>query len=520
MEPEKLLNQAIKFKKNNNFLSPEELFFSFNSFKKLNQINSFKKKHTLKCLIKLFECDIYSVILYDLLSNNNYSLKEWKKIETEIVKSRNDKEKARLNFVNNLTRYYHLSKYIISVDLGDDMLFVSTVSGSVIKLDHEKSINLKLFNVNVFEINELSKLIKMGFITSKDEYSMIQQTKKKVIDEIDKQPLGISILTTTGCNARCYYCYEKGIAIGNLNQTTANKIIDFIKKRYNDKEIHLAWFGGEPLLNNKIIDYICDELIKSNIKYYSSMISNGLLFSEISAERLKKWNLKKVQITLDGVDEKYDLVKKFVNVKKAFFLVVKNIHYLLDNNVSVVIRVNFDPDNLKISEEVIDFVYNEFGIKNKLLSIYCVNIVDDNIKSSFNFSNETNPQLYLTKKLIDYGYIKNIVSLGIRPKKTYCGIYHNYYVVDPNGAVFKCEHTCKDLSETIGNVDQEFDKTKISKWLSLSNPFQECDSCVLYPCCQGGCKSLAEKYGMDRVCMPCKNYVEEVIKYLYNKKQE
>lgn len=417
--------------------------------------------------------------------------------------------------MDNLIKHYHLSKYIINVDLGESVLFISTISGSVIRLEQDKASDLKHFNVAAFKTDELSTLIKMGFISCEDEYSLIQKTKKRVIEEIDKQPLGISILTTTGCNARCYYCYEKGIAISTLNEATANKIVNFIQNRNNNKKVHLAWFGGEPLLNNKIIDYICDELNKLNIEYYSSMISNGFLFKEISAERLQKWNLKKVQITLDGVDKKYDSVKKFVGVESAFCTIVNNIHYLLNNKISVVIRVNFDPDNLKISEDVLDFVYKEFGTENKLLSIYCVNIVDGNVKSSFNFSNETNPQFLLTKKLIDYGYIRNIYSLGIRPKKTYCGIYHNYYVVDPNGAVFKCEHTCKNLSETIGNIDEEFDEAKIDKWLSLTNPFEECEKCVLYPCCQGGCKSLAEKYGMDRICLPCKNYIEEAIKYLY-----
>ena len=64
------------------------------------------------------------------------------------------------------------------------------------------------------------------------------------------------IFSTTGCNARCDYCYE----VKTMTPEIAYRLIDFIcETRYNDT-IKIRWFGGEPLANANIIRYICNSL--------------------------------------------------------------------------------------------------------------------------------------------------------------------------------------------------------------------------------------------------------------------
>ncbi|MCR5121412.1 MAG: hypothetical protein K6B74_03220, partial [Ruminococcus sp.] len=55
------------------------------------------------------------------------------------------------------------------------------------------------------------------------------------------------IFPTTGCNARCVYCYEKGYAVKNMSIETADRLVDYICETKSDDFVKLNWFGGEPL---------------------------------------------------------------------------------------------------------------------------------------------------------------------------------------------------------------------------------------------------------------------------------
>ena len=416
---------------------------------------------------------------------------------------------------------YKLTKYYVSSFLNDDSyILFSCISGSLIKLEKRKYEALVNLDLDIFEEQELEKLIKMGFFTKRNELKDLEKIREHIVTTRYKQSLGLTILTTTACNARCSYCFEKGIVPSYLSKENANKIINFILKNYNEKPLHISWFGGEPLLNYDIINYICEKIISNGISFNSTMISNGYLFDKVSPEMLKLWNLKKVQITLDGVGAIYNEIKNYYGVHNAFDKVISNIHYLLKNNIKVVIRINYNPDNFILASNTIDWIYSTFGSNNKLLNVYCVNIFDHNVKHVNEIeNNENNPYLVLTKKLIDYGYITDLKKLGFSMKRVFCGIYHNYFVINSDGNIYKCEHTCNDSSEIIGTIkNDKVDECMYQKWLDIKLPSKECETCNVLPCCQGNCKSLIKEYGLHATCIPIKKYGETLLKYFVERR--
>lgn len=109
------------------------------------------------------------------------------------------------------------------------------------------------------------------------------------------------ILPTTGCNARCVYCYEEGYAVKTMTSETADRLVDFICETRYDDTVKLRWFGGEPLANAKIISYICKGLQERGVPYKSSMVTNAsLLTKELAHEAKELWHLERVQVSLDG----------------------------------------------------------------------------------------------------------------------------------------------------------------------------------------------------------------------------
>ncbi len=138
------------------------------------------------------------------------------------------------------------------------------------------------------------------------------------------------ILTTTGCNARCFYCYEKGTKPVVMTAETASKVVRYIVAHRGDENVSIRWFGGEPLVNVKVIDQICTELREQGVPFRSSMVSNGYLMDADMVERAKDlWQLQHVEITLDGMAQTYNRVKDYVyRGVNAFERVLENIGML------------------------------------------------------------------------------------------------------------------------------------------------------------------------------------------------
>ena len=131
------------------------------------------------------------------------------------------------------------------------------------------------------------------------------------------------ILTTTACNAKCPYCYEKGIKTETMTLDMADKVAKFIEQQSTTNAgITLEWFGGEPLVNPSVISVITRKLKNDGyIIKSAALTTNGILFTDELIEVAKtEWQLTNVQITLDGVNEIHDssirgrlLFNKFCN---------------------------------------------------------------------------------------------------------------------------------------------------------------------------------------------------------------
>ena len=88
------------------------------------------------------------------------------------------------------------------------------------------------------------------------------------------------IFSTTDCNARCFYCYEKDIVHSYMSNTTADDIAQFIIKHVGNRSCLIQWFGGEPLMNTEAIDIITSKLRETlgDRRLRFMMITNGSLY--------------------------------------------------------------------------------------------------------------------------------------------------------------------------------------------------------------------------------------------------
>ena len=361
--------------------------------------------------------------------------------------------------------------------------------------------------INLEERDEnFQKFIDLGMYVdeSLDETKQFLYHSRKLIEK-HTNPF-YRILTTTECNAKCFYCYEKGVLQQSMNKATADSIIKFIdKERQKDELVNIEWFGGEPLLNKEIIYYICERLENLGIEFVSKIITNGYLFDKsLIIEAKNKWNLRSVQITLDGTKDVYEKVKNF-SIPGAFDRVMENIDVLLQMNVFVDIRLNYDKYNFENILQLISFLSDKYrGNSNVFVSARRLIYQDKN--NDLMTTEDTD--CIIINKLFESNLSVDILE-RLRPRYLVCPAYiFKHFVIMPNGDLYKCSKDITDSNEKVGDVFNGIQDIKEYVWC-CPNISLQCLSCQVLPLCNFGCRH--EELKNKKACMISLNYVKQIL---------
>ncbi len=131
-------------------------------------------------------------------------------------------------------------------------------------------------------------------------------------------PETVNLYPTFRCNLRCEMCFEKYARVeGEMDCKAWFKIIDEIKEF--SPRIHIS--GGEPFIYKDIIEII--KYIKRN-NLYLHITTNGT-FLEDYAEELIKFNVNRIDISIDGSEDIHDKIR---GVKGTFTKVIRGLDRL------------------------------------------------------------------------------------------------------------------------------------------------------------------------------------------------
>ena len=432
---------------------------------------------------------------------------------------------------------WKVSKYIVSVPQGEEVIVFNTFTSSLILLEQE--LYNKIFVRKEFDdldgdvlksLTEMSYLVDAGL----DEGFQLEtiRTRGRYYDSDIRM---ITIAPTLACNARCYYCYEQGIEFSMMSRETADVLVDFLDKHCTERKLTLTWFGGEPLMARDMMDYISRSLLSRGIEILSVITTNGYLIDDEVIEKSKTyWNIRRFQITIDDIGDAYNQIKAFVEPGNAFERVTENIEKLLQNDIKVNIRINFDPNHIEGTLKTIDYLQERFG-KYPSFFMYVAAINDMNVESVLNGFEDKREHPYLTllRKMKDLGFLcptslsdeletkfddeETLRYLNLRSRPIACyATCLNKFVVDPEGNFYKCHRLlgrgekfiCGNIYEGI-KYNQAY-KMFVDGKLSSHN----CDSCSLLPMCQGGCKVKAMLYGEDQACIANKTIMDSLVRLL------
>ena len=289
------------------------------------------------------------------------------------------------------------------------------------------------------------------------------------------------IFPTTGCNARCIYCFEEGYEVKTMTLETADKLVEFICQTRQQDTITLRWFGGEPLAAAHIIRHVCAELKRREIPFKSRMVTNASLLTKEMAEEAKQaWNLKKVQVSLDGAKEDYMLRKNYYNPQKHNYdTVMRSIHYFAEAGIKVNLRVNVDEENISRIEQFLYDLKAEFGDMHMIV-VYLTPLYQAQQREAI---------IQLYKEILRLNDIMEQIGVPRTEKQpatrlNYCmaDSVGRSIVITPDGLFNHCEHLPEHRSW--GDIIHGVTDPELYKMLQKPvEPDESCKTCAFLPSC-------------------------------------
>ncbi|HOY18423.1 MAG TPA: radical SAM protein [Haliscomenobacter sp.] len=393
-----------------------------------------------------------------------------------------------------------------------------------------------------FFLNENSSdfdyLIENKFIVnSQDDIRKIVEEKYAETNTPNKLEL-ILMVANEACNFDCVYCYEDHSQKDRMGSYEKQVLTKFIEK-LSLNEIGIDYFGGEPLLNKEFIlsfnSIILDYANQNNIRFTSSMTTNGYLLNKELFEKFLDLKITNYQVTLDGNREDHDVLRPLVNGKGTFDKIYKNLVEIskLDKkkHFSITIRINFNHITATKSkrEQFLLSLKNDFGGDNRFLI---------HPHPIGNWKNETDTNgFYMDRQIaseIEKEYEEEVKSLGFNPFSivNYSGIDSNSCYADKknnlvvfpvstcsekkNLKVQKCTVALKNPANTSGYISPEGELVKNSNWgvWVKNTPFKKegCKSCFFVLNCYGSSCPLNTLLFNEVICPQEKHQEIDLVK--------
>ncbi|RRD93467.1 radical SAM protein [Clostridiales bacterium COT073_COT-073] len=415
---------------------------------------------------------------------------------------------------------YQLSNYISEFKTISKLVLVSLKTGNLLILSDQAYIEeyQKIKHQNrLSSINTQleAALYSSGFITltPEDLSSHIGVIKNKM-----KKALKIIILPTEKCNFRCAYCYES-FKHGKMSSTYINAIKNFLKKKLstgNFTELHLNWFGGEPLLEVQVIkeiqSYALELCLLYNINISSNITTNGYLLDISLFQELLDLKINIFQITIDG--ENHDQKRVLISGKPTYQKIISNLKEIQKSSekYQIILRNNILTDQFDESfyDELKSFISNDsrfevlikpvgnWGGNNnveKLNLLSTREIITQNMLRHFS--------LLIDRKIEIYNFTE------LLPMHSICyAAYPDSYVFRSNGDICKCT-VYFDLPEnTIGKIISEneiYINEKLANLWVTDELEKKCFACKhMLACFNKSCPAKRIKSGISyaKTCSP------------------
>lgn len=422
---------------------------------------------------------------------------------------------------------YIQSKYnLIQQDLDGNYVLYNCLSNSYCIIRDINSLREFLSGEPIAPV-----LIEKGFLVKEDddETALAEYYLNK---KINPDFLNLFIVPTRFCNFDCAYCYEEHKPL-YMSKDVQDELLLFIKNnlpKYGG--LIITWFGGEPTVALKIVEYLSTEIKKIciNLKkpYYAAINTNGYELTPEVMKRFLSYNIRYFQICIDGVKDTHEKHRKHIKNDDSYEKIIDNLIGIKNNiqrGFKIVIRTNVTKEILNVMDDYIDMLYRYFGGDNRFW--YYWEIAKDH--GGERVKNISDSLLPDEKEFIQY--VIKASKLGMKfdfnqfvaPGGFVCALYpYNYWLVDYNGDIQKCTVSFDNDEVKLGKLQNsmlEINELSLAKWMYSNR--SACKDCSIYPACGASSCPFGEhdKCKM-RDCDHLKSIFNNIVMMNYYNKRE
>ena len=311
------------------------------------------------------------------------------------------------------------------------------------------------------------------------------------------------------CNFRCRYCFADEGAYHSkresMSEETAKAAVDFlIKNSGNRKVLEMDFFGGEPLMNLGVIKstvaYAKAEGAKVGKKFLFTTTTNALLLNDDVIEFFNA-EMENVVLSLDGRPEVHDAIRKSINGKGTYDLIIDKIKKFVEmrGDKSYYVRGTFTAKNLDFAKDVLFIA--EQGFDSISMEPVVTDIDDLQIKETHlprineEYENLCDEYLkaYAEGKGFNFFHFNIDLEGGpcLSKRVSACGAGNEYFSVLPNGDLYPCHQFASDKEFYLGNVWEGITHPEIRETFKNSCLFtrEKCGDCFAKFICSGGCNA-------------------------------
>ncbi len=139
------------------------------------------------------------------------------------------------------------------------------------------------------------------------------------------------------CNLRCLYCFANTGTYNGMrdlmDSATAERTLEwFVRQSKGKDKLNLHFFGGEPLMNVDLVNFMADYAHKLEKKYekkiFLNICTNGTILNKNIINTIKKYTMG-VQISIDGPRFLHDKFRPYPQGAGSYDKISKNVNKLL-----------------------------------------------------------------------------------------------------------------------------------------------------------------------------------------------
>jgi uncharacterized protein len=341
----------------------------------------------------------------------------------------------------------------------------------------------------------------------------------------DRRTLVLTVAPTIACNFGCDYCFQGQDKPGEtMSAEVQDAIVAFVTRQAPQlRHVHIAWYGGEPLLRMKVIENLSDRLIalcdERQLKYDAMIVTNGYRLTAEVARSLQARRVHSAQVTLDGDKPYHDSRRHLLSGGGTFEKILHNLQEVAEAvpQLRLNIRVNIDHRNQKHIHSLVDRLHDAGLSGRQTFRLYFAPVeamtVGCHSVEGMCMSKQDYGQL--EAGLHRYAFEKGLTSLPYPPRfHGTCGaVRPTGFVVTPTGAIHKCWDTVTLPQYAVGSIfDMEATvrSEQSARWMRWT-PFDNdsCRNCRILPNCAGACAYKFVHAGDTRgeaATLPCPSW--------------